>query len=103
MSSSRGNDGETLATRRARLAAGMAGVVEGDDYEPEQDEEEDDFWANINIKKMTRKELKIALEARGLSIKGKQAGAEKQIRAKRARGERGGARILSYGGSSAAR
>ena len=68
----------TLAARRASLAAGMAGITEGDDFEYEEDEEEEDFWANIDILKMSRVELKIALEARGLSVKG----SKKELRAR---------------------
>ena len=40
-----------------------------DELDEEVDEEED-FWANIDLKKMSRLDLKVALQARSLSTKG---------------------------------
>jgi hypothetical protein len=60
----------TLAARRQNIAAGLQGLIEGDRLELEADAMEDDFWGSIDIVKMSRIELKVALEARGLSTVG---------------------------------
>lgn len=35
-----------------------------------EEEDDEDFWANINLRKMSRLDMKIALQARGLSTRG---------------------------------
>jgi hypothetical protein len=60
----------TLAARRQNIAAGLQGLIEGDRLEMETDAMKDDFWGSVDIPKMSRIELKVALEARGLSTAG---------------------------------
>lgn len=59
----------TLADQRADLAVGLTSIRGSAKVYNEEDEGED-YWADIDVKRLRIRELRAALEARGLSTKG---------------------------------
>ncbi|GBG27017.1 RCC1 and BTB domain-containing protein 2 [Hondaea fermentalgiana] len=59
----------TLADKRSELTAGLTSIRGSEKVYNEEDEGED-YWADIDVKRLRIRELRAALQARGLSTKG---------------------------------
>lgn len=60
----------SLAEQRSALTEGMS-AIRGSVAVPNAEEDEEDYWANIDVKALRLGELKASLEARGLPTDGK--------------------------------
>jgi len=67
--SERRSEEETLADQRKSLTQGLSGI-RGSRAVFHDDEAEEDYWAEIDVRQLRVKELRAALEARGLSTEG---------------------------------